>query len=400
MQAFEWSLKTKIIYINDFSQPGKILKGMGKRCSLITSPSYSLTGKFQSITNALVKNLKDNGIEATVFSTVTPHPKTELIDELAKEVYKTKPGFLIALGGGSVMDATKAIALLQKNEGPIWDYTYKGPGLEMKKFNSATPVVCIPTIAATGSEANSYAVLTHNDPIHGPTKSTLFGDALQPVIAILDPSLTTSLSFEQTRDSAFDIVCHALETYFSTEETSPLVDNLSFSIVKSVFESLEILQKNPSDLKARGDMMYASTLALCGILNGRDGHWPLHAIEHGISASTDISHGRGLAFLLPRLLKFQMPLVKNKFDHLNAAVFLNKSETLFSFMKKMGALYSWSDLGISEANLSTTVDKTISHCLRVDGVHEKSKTNAYLKNITPLFSKDIETILMYSPSEI
>lgn len=401
-----WSLPTHIILQpNCITQLGSRTKGWGKRALIVTSSGFLQDGPRWPVLEAVIADLKKRQVDIEVFGDIEPNPRVSTIDRAATIARKFHPRFIVALGGGSVLDSAKALALLCCNEGSIWDYTYAGPasitGHKMKHFDVALPLVCLPTLAGTGSESNPFAVVTHDANENGfMTKSIVFGSSLLPTLALVDPVLTLTTPREQTIDGAFDCFTHSMETYFSSLHQYPFLDRFSEFLCETIVDALPQVLSNPADLESRTQLCYASTLALCGILSERDGGWPIHAIEHGISAVTNLGHGRGLSLLLPRVLAYESNAIAEKLIQFNRRLFRCESKDpfaalsdgLFSFMKRVEAHHTWSSLGIK--NVSMVIEKTIEHTMRVDAVHLKSHADPYLKNIFPLKKKDIEQILL------
>lgn len=392
MQPFEWSLPTRLVFgAGAFATVGSRVKGLGKKCYILTSLSFG-EGARRHLLQGLLEQLHHQEIETLVFDRIEPNPRTSTIDEVAQRVRQYRPRYVIGFGGGSVMDAAKCVALLAVNPGSIEDYLYKGPGKKRMKFNHALPIVCIPTVAATGSEANIHAVVTNWDKHR---KTSVFGQALLPALSIIDPLLTHTLNASQTIDSAFDIITHVLESYWTTPIDTPLQDGFSEAIVKTVCESLKNILEGSNLDHARMQMSWSSTLALSGVLSGRDGCWPIHAIEHGISAYSDVSHGRGLAILLPRMIQWNAQWIGNKVKKFNERLFnsSNTKDGLWAFMKKVGANFYLEDYCPAGISLEKFFENIIEHTLEVSGVYHKVLPEPFLANVSPLSAQDIRFLL-------
>jgi alcohol dehydrogenase YqhD (iron-dependent ADH family) len=272
------------------------------------------------------------------------------------------------------MDAAKCIAMLAVNDGLIWDYAYKGVHQPMQRFQKALPLICIPTVAATSSESDSYAVVTHEATRE---KCTVFGDAFQPFLSIVDPVLTYSVPPKATVDGAIDIIVHVLEEYLSSREEAPLQDRFSLAIAQTVMDALPRVLKNLRDTEARTQLSWCSTIALSGFLSGREGGWPLHAMEHVLSAHYDISHGSGLAALLIPMMKFDLPVLSQKSNPLSI-------DGMADWMKSVGANYTLTQLGISNADFPRLADDVI----RLNG-----DSRGILENSIPMGKSEILQVL-------
>jgi alcohol dehydrogenase YqhD (iron-dependent ADH family) len=256
-----------------------------------------------------------------IFEGIEPNPRHTTCDKAAAVARDNGCDFIIGLGGGSAMDAAKGIAITAKTGISVWEYVYRGPDLTQRKIEEALPIVCIPTVAATGSEADSGGIIS-NWETH--EKMGIFGPSLFPAVSIVDPELTVTCPEEYTIDGGVDIIAHVIETYFTGTSEAYLQDRdrLSESIIKTVIRYLPRAVKDGADIEARSHLSWSSTVALSGLINsGRGGGYPLHALEHVVSAHYDISHGRGLALLLPALMDFTEPARPEKYIEMGKNIF-------------------------------------------------------------------------------
>ena len=379
---FEWNLPTRIIFgAGRFASAHKFVRGFGKRALIITSRSFGKSGARSAVLDALTAQLSRLGVEWTTFSEIEPNPRTATVDRAGAVARDFRPRYVIGLGGGSVMDAAKCVALLVENEGGIYQYAHRGLGQTMKPFNHALPVVCIPTVAATGSEGDFYAVVTNHDE---KKKVTLFGEALYPALSIIDPELTYSVGPEQTVDGAFDMITHVMESYLSSPAGAfPVQDRMTEALVESVTRALPRVLENPRDEQGRAQLSWCAALALSGVLSGREGGWPIHALEHGLSAHSDASHGRGLALILPRMMAFDGG---EKVAEFNRRIFDSPSleHGLIAYMKKVGA---WHTLDRPEL-----IPMAVDHALEMKGIWKRGD-EPYLANCRPIYRADAVAIL-------
>ncbi|MBU0580912.1 MAG: iron-containing alcohol dehydrogenase [Candidatus Margulisbacteria bacterium] len=244
------------------------------------------------------------------------------------------------------MDAAKAIALLAKNTGKIWEYVYKGPGQKYKKFNKALPLIMVPTLAATGSELNSGAVISNPETRE---KTVLFGADLYPKITIIDPGLTKSVPYTSTVDGAVDIIVHVLEMYLSTKDVDYLQDQLALALTKTVKKNLDILKVDLANSAARAEIFWAAALALSGIVNkGRSGEFPMHDIEHVLSGFCDnLAHGRGLAKIFLEMLNYEQKEIPGKIINLSKNVFEQQINNATEAIKKWQEWFAFHETGDS-----------------------------------------------------
>jgi alcohol dehydrogenase YqhD (iron-dependent ADH family) len=243
------------------------------------------------------------GLRWTVFRGVEPNPEAATINNAAAQLRTAGADFVVAVGGGSVIDAAKAIAaLVHAQEKDIWPFVLGEA--RAGQLQGALPLAAIPTTAATASEVTPYAVIS-NRTARG--KSVLAAEFLKPLVAWLNPTYTTGLSSTTTRDGAADIFSHVIENYLLGGNDSPLADRYAEGVIATVLETLPRLLAQPTDVAARGSLLWASTLALNDYQNaGRNpAQFVLHSIEHSLSAfHPELAHGRGLATLYPAYFRW------------------------------------------------------------------------------------------------
>ena len=330
------------------------------------------------------------GFEITELSGIQPNPKYDpsVLDgvRLCKE---NDIEVILAVGGGSVLDCTKAIAAGAKYDGDPWDLiSYK------VKAQAALPIVDILTLAATGSEYDCGGVISRtetNDKI-GYMDPLLF-----PVCSFLDPRYTFSVSKKQTAAGCADAMNHIIEQYFC-EDSTLLNDGFCEAGLKSLMANAKSCLANPEDYRARAEMMFACTLGCNGIysLGNSPSGWPCHGIEHALSAYYDITHGEGLAIITPRWMEHILSertlerFVKygiNVFDidtTLTGMEIAHKAiEMTYAFFEEIGIPMHLREVGIGEER----IDEMAHHIAVNEGLE-----NAYV----PLSEQDIKEILVAS----
>ena len=355
MQNFIFNNPIKMIFgPGEINKIGVEVKVYGKKVMIVTGKGSS--SKY-NILNRTLEYLKEENVEVIIFDKVEPNPRTTTVDEAAQIARDNNCDLIIGLGGGSPMDAAKAIAAATAENVPIWDLIPHGQ--TPKPLTKALPIIEIPTLAATGSEANCGGVFT-NWETH--QKAVLFHPVLYPKVSIIDPELTLTVPENYTIDGGVDIICHVIEGFFTGVENTPIQDRFALSIVKTVMENLPKVIKNPADIDARSQLSWSSTLALSGLVNlGRAGSYPLHAMEHALSGYYDISHGRGLAILLPRLMEYSYSsrpekyamMARELFDADKNAMDENQMakfsvDGMIMFLKSIKCYLKLSDVGITE----------------------------------------------------
>ncbi len=227
---------------------------------------------------------------------IVPNPDIEKVREGIKIIRENDVQFILAVGGGSVIDTAKAIATGFYYEKDTWELFY-----EESKVKNALPIGVILTLPATGSETNGNSVISNRNINE---KLAIHNDILRPRFAILDPTFTFTLPSFQTAAGSADILAHLFEQYFSNSHAY-MIDRMTESIMKTVIKYTPIALKEPENYQARSELMYASTLALNGLLSsGKVTDWATHVMEHEASATHDVTHGEGLAILFPKWMKY------------------------------------------------------------------------------------------------
>ncbi len=376
MIPFDFHLPTKIYFgPGKFNLIGKFLKPVGKKALIVTGKSSM---RKMGVLDKAVELLKKAGIDSIVFEGIEPNPHHSTCDNAAAIARDANCDFILGLGGGSSMDAAKAIAISAKSGHSVWDYVYAGPDKVYRRITEALPIVCIPTVAATGSEADSGGVIT-NWETH--EKSGIWGAALFPTVSIVDPELTISCPKEYTIDGGVDIISHVIESYFTGTSESYLQDRFSESIIMTVMKYLPRAMRDGADIEARTHLSWCSTLALSGLINsGRGGSFPLHVLEHAVSGHYDISHGKGLALLLPALMDFTRPARPEKYIEMGENIFkmrfdgddINHAsqisiDAMKGWLASIGRLQTFGDLGIDDSKFEAMADDAVRLYMKDDG---------------------------------
>lgn len=246
----------------------------------------------------MTASLEKEDIPYTVLKGVKPNPEADLVYEGIATALREGVTFMLAVGGGSVIDTAKAIAMGAVYDGDFWDF-YCGKATP----EAALPVGAILTIPAAGSEGSCKTVITKKDD-KGIHKISIGSELIRPRFAIMNPELTMTLPWEQTAYGVADMLCHIFERYFSNTQAQ-LVNAYSEAIMRDIMDQALTLRVAPDDYNARADIMWAGTLAhngLCGV--GKEEDWASHKLEHEVSALYDVPHGAGLACIVPAWLLF------------------------------------------------------------------------------------------------
>jgi len=295
MLDFNYSVSTKIIFgRNKTDDLGLEIKQYADRILLVYGRnSLKKSGLYEQI----VAILKQNNIAWEELSGVQPNPRLTSVVKGADLCRQNQLKFILAAGGGSVIDCAKAIAAAVCYSGDPWDFFAKDI-----EITEALPLGTILTLAAAGSEMNGYTVISNEATQE---KLATGSDFLRPKFSFLNPEFLFSLSKEQAASGVVDIYVHVIEQYFSTVPESFLQDRLSEAVFKTCIHYGPLSMKEPESYAARANIMWASSLALCGLLSyGKIGDWATHLIEHAVSAVYDVTHGVGLAVIAPFWMEY------------------------------------------------------------------------------------------------
>ena len=243
-------------------------------------------------------SLTGEGLTFVELGGVKPNPRSGLVYEGIELCRKEKVDFVLAVGGGSTIDSSKAIAAGTVYEGDFWDF-YCG-----KQVTKALPVGTILTIAAAGSEGSPDSVITKEE---GMFKRGATGEGLRPAFSILNPALTQTLPPYQTACGITDIMAHLFERYFTNTQDVEVTDRVIEGLLMTMIHEAPKVIADPNDYQARANIMWAGMIAhnnCCGV--GRDQDWASHALEHELSALYDCAHGAGLAVVFPAWMEYTM----------------------------------------------------------------------------------------------
>ncbi len=312
--------------------------------------------KHSGLFNKVAQSLTDKGILFEELGGVQSNPLLSKVYEGIEIAKAKKLEAVLAVGGGSVLDSSKAIAAGATYEGDVWDFfTYKAiPEKALKIFD-------IMTLAATGSEMNNFAVVTKDETKE---KFSLAGPATYPTVSVINPELQATVSNDYLAYSASDIFAHSLDMYLSATYLPEYIAGYVENILKTVMRTTEILLADKDNYEARSEFAWAATQALnfttfCGIENNR---YDTHFLEHTLSAEYNIAHGAGLSILMPAWMKWQKQFLPERFERF-ARVMFNKQdadagiEALKNWYAKIGAPVTLSEGQIPEIDIPMLVDK-------------------------------------------
>ncbi|MCY8104887.1 iron-containing alcohol dehydrogenase [Bacillus mojavensis] len=360
MENFTYYNPTKLIFgKGQLEQLRKELKQYGKNVLLVYGGgSIKRNGLYDQVTDIL----KEEGAAVHELSGVEPNPRLATVEKGIDLCRQHDIDFLLAVGGGSVIDCTKAIAAGVKYDGDAWDIFSKKVTAE-----DALPFGTVLTLAATGSEMNPDSVITNWETNE---KFVWGSNVTHPRFSILDPENTFTVPENQTVYGMVDMMSHVFEQYFHNVENTPLQDRMCFAVLQTVIETAPKLLEDLENYKHRETILYAGTIALNGTLQmGYFGDWASHTMEHAVSAVYDIPHAGGLAILFPNWMRYTLDTNVGRFKNLMLNMFdidtegktdkeiaLEGIDKLSAFWTSLGAPSRLSDYEIGEEKLELIAD--------------------------------------------
>ena len=296
---FEFENPTHLVFgAGTLSQIGEVGRKHGKKALLVTGGgSVKRNGTFERA----VSSLNASGVTVVECSGIEPNPRLSSVMRGAEIARDEGCDVIIGMGGGSTMDAAKVIAATVNYEGDPWEMIAHGQS-NWRLPTSALPIITVPTAAATGSEMNGGAVITNEKTT---VKSFVIAKCLYPRVAIVDPELTLSVPQDQTAFGICDMITHVTESYFNGADGTPLQDSFAEGVILTAMEWGPKAVSDGNNLEARTQVQWASVVALNGWVQvGTAGAFPVHMIEHVLSAHHDIAHGAGLSVVNPAWMRF------------------------------------------------------------------------------------------------
>ena len=296
MNNFIYNIPTKVYFgENQLENLGKELRKFGRRV-LLTYGGGSI--KRIGLYDRVIEELRKAEMEVFELSGIEPNPRIESVRKGVEICKNEGIDVLLAVGGGSTIDATKFMAAGACVDHDAWEFF----GANAKPIESALPIVTILTLSATGSEMDTGGVISN---LETGDKLGRLAPALLPKVSFLDPTLTYSVSKFQTAAGSADIMSHILEVYFNTQKDLFMLDCFMEGMLKTVVKYAPIAINEPENYEARANLMWTSSWAINGFINGgKRKAWSCHPMEHELSAVYDITHGLGLAILTPRWMEY------------------------------------------------------------------------------------------------
>ena len=340
MQKFVYEYATKVYFGEGAAKEhlAAAVSGYGKNVMLVYGGG---SVKKNGIYDEVKKILEDAGKKVTDFGGIMSNPTYAKVQEGAALARREKIDFILAVGGGSVIDCCKIVAAQAKTDRDLWE-------MEMsdRQFpDEVIPMGAVVTASGTGAEMNGGAVITNEEKV---IKAGMAAAA--PRFAVLDPLYTASVPKMQVISGAFDTLSHAMETYFGNSDQDNVSDDVSLAIMKNTVVNMRRLIENADDMQARGNLMWDSAMAENGILKvGRLTDFQAHQIEHQLGAYTDCNHGQGLAVIHPAYYRHIVKDAEEKFARFSKEVFGAETaaegvEALAGFIRTCGLPTKLGDL--------------------------------------------------------
>ena len=288
MHDFVYNTPTRVVFGRDAElKAGSLVREFGGHCVLLHYGGGS--AEQSGLLGRLRRSLEEAGLRVVELGGVVPNPRLSLIHEGIALGRREGVDFILAAGGGSVIDSAKAIGYGLANEGEVWDFFEK-----KRKASGCVPVGAVLTISAAGSEMSSSCVITKEE---GWLKRGYTSEYARPRFAVMNPALTLTLPEWQTACGCVDILMHTMERYFHRSGGMELTDGMAEVLLRTVMKNALILRDEPLNYDARAEVMWAGSLSHNGLMGcGTDGgDWACHKMEHELSGLFDVSHGAGLA---------------------------------------------------------------------------------------------------------
>lgn len=389
MRSFEYFAPTKVIFGKDSHlQIGDILKK--ENCHKVLIHYGGKSAVASGLIDEVSGCLTDAGIDFVTLGGVVPNPRLSKVREGIELCKKENVDFILAVGGGSVIDSAKAIGYGVANPWTdVWNFY-----LKTEVPTACLPIGVIPTIAASGSEMSNSSVITNEDGWlkRGAAKC----DLCRPKFALMNPKLTYSLPQYQTESGCVDILMHTMERYFVNIETMEITDSISESLMQTVIYNARILMREPDNYTARAEIMWAGSLShngLTGCGTG-GGDWACHQLEHELGGLYDVTHGAGLAAIWGSWARYVYDVNPERFAQFATNVFdipcgLDFEKTALSGIEAMEDFFRSIKMPVSLHELGLDLDDQQIHELAFKCSYEDTRTIGVFKQLN---MKDMEKI--------
>ena len=365
MNNFEFYSPTRFVFGRGAEQKtGALVKACGGTKALLHYGGGSI--KRNGVYDAVVASLREAGVDFVELGGVKPNPRGSLVREGIALCRREGVDFVLAVGGGSVIDSSKAIAFGTLYDGDFAEYYFGKDVKNQPSVPCALPIGTVLTIAAAGSEGSANSIINLEP---GNLKRGATGELLRPKFSVLNPEFTFTLPPYQTACGLTDIFAHAVERYFTPTKSVEITDAMCEAVMRTVVEEGPKALADPRDYDARANIMWAGTIAhnnICGV--GRAQDWASHGIEHELSALYDCAHGAGLAVVMPAWMKYVMETDVNRFARFAERVFcVNEADPrkaaeeglarYRAWLRSIGMPLTFAELGAKKEDIPALVKK-------------------------------------------
>lgn len=388
MKDFIYYAPTEVVFGKEAKQQvARLVKKYGGHKVLVHYGGKS--AKASGLLDTILDTLRAADIDFTTLGGVVPNPRLGLVREGIRLVHDEQVDFILAVGGGSVIDSAKAIALGAVYDGDVWDF-YDAKA----QATACLPVASVLTIPAAGSEMSEASVITKED---GDIKRGYSNELTRPRFAIMNPERTFTLPPYQTAAGVTDMMMHTMERYFSHDTDMTLTDNIAEALLRTMMQCVPIALAHPDDYNSRAQIMWGGSLAHNGLTGcGLLGDWATHQIEHELSAMFDVTHGAGLAAVWPSWARYVMDEDVTRFTRFAVNVMgvpnddSDPKATALQGVERMEQFYH-------SIGMPTTIHELIGREITDDEIAEMARKCTRDSTITHgnfkiLHTQDIETI--------
>ena len=356
MNGFTYQNPVKVIFgAGTLAQTGVEAKKLGSKALVVSYNDGSVTGTLTKIWSLL----DGAGVASQAFLEVTPNPPIEMVARGVEQAKAFGADLVIGVGGGSAMDAAKAIAAgVLYTHGDLWNMVYAShSNVTAQPPEAALPLLLIPTLPATGSEMNMCSVVSSTTRRQ---KSYIWADCLFAKTAILDPELTYTLPPFQTACGAIDAISHVLEIFVNGQAKSDLLHEFQLGVIKTIIKNLPIVLANPTDADARAELMWAATCGLNGWASPGDAWTPMHQVGHVLTSRHGINHGSSLGIMMPAWMAYHKSIKPAPYERFEREIM--SIADFKAFISKCGVPTTLSEKGVTEADIPGIVEgvKTVS----------------------------------------
>jgi len=362
MNPFTYRNPVKVVFgAGKFADAGAEAAMLGKRAFVVSYSDGSVSGPLER----LGAMLDAAGVAHEEFLEVVPNPPIEMVARGVERARAFGADLVVGLGGGSAMDAAKAIAAgVLYEHGDLWNMVYSShSNVTAIPPERALPIMLVPTLPATGSEMNMCSVVSSTA---RRKKSYIWADCLFARTAVLDPELTYTLPPFQTACGAIDAISHVLEIFVNGQSKSDLLHEFQLGVIKTIVKNLPLALADPRDADARAELMWAATCGLNGWASPGDAWTPMHQVGHVLTSRHGVNHGTSLAIVMPAWMIYHKQIKPAPYQRFEREIMLISE--FKEFISRSGVPTSLGEVGIKESDIPEIVKGVQAVSFNADGV--------------------------------